>query len=88
MLYTDRKLAGTLAFIAAVQCLVGIGVAEELYPGYSVSANYISDLGATCRATCVIQEPASLVFNFTVILLGVLGLQHLISSTSQSIGDS
>lgn len=74
MLYSDRKLAGTCAFIGAVQGIVGIGVAEELYPGYSVSANYISDLGATCRTTCTIQEPASLVFNSTVIVLGILGI--------------
>jgi hypothetical membrane protein len=74
MLYSDRKLAGTFAFIAGVQCMVGISVAEELYPGYSVSANYISDLGATCRVTCIIQEPASLVFNSTVIVLGALGI--------------
>ncbi len=74
MFYSDRKLAGTLAFIGAVQCIIGINVAEELYPGYSVSANPISDLGATCRTTCMIQEPASLVFNSAVIVLGALGI--------------
>jgi hypothetical membrane protein len=71
MLYTDRRLAGVFGFIGGVQCLIGIVVAEDLYPGYSVSMNYISDLGATCRATCVIEQPAAAVFDSTVILLGL-----------------
>jgi hypothetical membrane protein len=71
MLYTDRRLAGVFAFIGGVQCLIGIVVAEALYPGYSVSMNYISDLGATCRTACVIEQPASAVFDSTVILLGL-----------------
>jgi hypothetical membrane protein len=71
MLYTDRRLAGVFAFTGGVQCLIGIVVAEDLYPGYSVSMNYISDLGATCRTTCVIEQPASAVFDSTVILLGL-----------------
>jgi hypothetical membrane protein len=71
MLYTDRRLAGVFGFIGGVQCLIGIAVAEALYPGYSVSMNYISDLGATCRTTCIIEQPASAVFDSTVILLGL-----------------
>ncbi|HZY47926.1 MAG TPA: DUF998 domain-containing protein [Candidatus Bathyarchaeia archaeon] len=72
MQLSDRMLAGTLAFIGGVECLVGISVAEELYPGYSVSANYISDLGATCRASCTVMQPASVVFNSSVAILGGL----------------
>jgi hypothetical membrane protein len=72
MLLSDRKLAGLLAFIGGVECLLGISIAEELYPNYSVSANYISDLGATCRSgTCNIVEPSSIFFNASVALLGV-----------------
>ena len=70
MLFSDRRLAGALAFIGAVQCVVGISLAEELYPGYSVSTNPISDLGATCAGTCTVVEPASIVFTASVILLG------------------
>jgi hypothetical membrane protein len=47
-------------------------MAETLYPGYSVSSNYISDLGATCLATCTIVQPSSLVFESSVFLLGAL----------------
>jgi len=71
MLHTDRRLAGILAFIGGVQCLIGIIIAEDLYPGYSVSMNYLSDLGATCRITCIVEQPASIVFNSTLVLLGV-----------------
>ena len=44
------KIGGVLYVIAAFQFLVFELVAETLYPGYSVSNNYISDLGATCIA--------------------------------------
>jgi len=42
---------------------LGIIIAEALYPGYSTSENYISDLGV---------GPSSLIFNSSVFLLGVL----------------
>lgn len=75
MLLSDRKLAGLLAFIAGVECIVGINIAEDLYPNYSVSANAISDLGATCRTgTCTILQPSSIIFNTSVAVLGALGI--------------
>ncbi len=57
------RLAGVLIFIGAAQFLIFLRVAESIYPGYSVSGNYISDLGV---------GPAALVFNTSIILLGVL----------------
>jgi hypothetical membrane protein len=51
--------------------------AEALYPGYSISGNYISDLRAYCNGvfpnagTCVIYQPTSDIFNGSVFLLGV-----------------
>jgi hypothetical membrane protein len=42
-------------------------VAEQLYPGYSPLRNYISDLGA-------LKAPTSLLFNFSVVLLGLLDM--------------
>ena len=42
---------------------MGIIIAEALYPGYSTSENYISDLGV---------GPSALIFNSSVFLLGVL----------------
>jgi hypothetical membrane protein len=67
-----RRVAGALLFIGAVQFLIGMHLAEFLYPGYSVSGNYISDLGATCRTTCVIYQPTAIIFNTSVILFGIL----------------
>lgn len=59
----DTKVAGTLLFLGAVQFLIVLVVAEALYPNYSVSLNYISDLGVGSTA---------LVFNSSVFLLGLL----------------
>lgn len=67
-----RRTAGALIFIGAVQFVIGMHLAEFLYPGYSVSENYISDLGATCRDTCIIQQPSAYIFNASVSLLGLL----------------
>jgi hypothetical membrane protein len=63
MSYPRNKVAGTLFFIADTQFVLCLIIAEALYPGYSVSANYISDLGV---------GPSALVFNATVFLLGLL----------------
>jgi len=52
---------------------MGLIMAEALYPGYSVSTNTISDLGATCNPTCVIHEPSAIIFNVSVFILGILG---------------
>ena len=62
MPFDDRKLAGALLFICSVQCVLGMIIAETLYPGYSTSENYISDLGL---------GPSAFIFNSTVFLLGV-----------------
>ena len=56
-------VAGALFLIAAAQFVLCLIIAEALYPGYSVSANYISDLGV---------GPSAIVFNSSVILLGLL----------------
>ena len=42
---------------------MGLIVAEALHPGYSVSGNYISDLGV---------GPSSAIFNSSIFLLGLL----------------
>lgn len=56
-------MAGALFLVAASQLVLGLVVAEALYPGYSVSTNYISDLGV---------GPSSAVFNTSVFLLGAM----------------
>jgi hypothetical membrane protein len=52
--------SGALFFIAATQFVLCLIIAEALYPGYSVSNNYISDLGV---------GPSAIVFNASVFLL-------------------
>src|SRR2546425_12928662 len=59
----DRKWAGLFLFVGIAQfATIGLTVAESVYPGYSVSINYISALGV---------GPAALVFDPSIILVGV-----------------
>jgi len=74
MKYAHGKLAGALILVASAQFIVALTVAEAFYSGYSVSQNYISDLGATCRETCLVLEPTATIFNSSVFLLGLLGI--------------
>jgi hypothetical membrane protein len=63
MAYPREKVAGMLFFIAATEVVLGLTIAEALYPSYSVSDNYLSDLGI---------GPSAIVFNSSVFLLGLL----------------
>jgi hypothetical membrane protein len=63
MTYSSGKVAGALIFIAVTQFAIGMIVSEALYPNYSVSDNYISDLGV---------GPSSMIFNSSVFLMGLL----------------
>src|SRR4030043_1766877 len=63
MSYSRGKVAGVLFFIAVTQFILGLTIAEALYPGYSLADNYISDLGI---------GPSAVVFNSSVFLLGLL----------------
>ena len=63
MSYPRGKLAGVLFFLAVTQFVLCLIIAEALYPGYSVSDNYISDLGV---------GPSAVVFNSSAFLLGLL----------------
>lgn len=63
MLFSKEKIPGTLLFIAATQFVICLEIAESLYPRFSLSENWISDLGV---------GPSALIFNGSVILLGVL----------------
>jgi hypothetical membrane protein len=63
MAYSKKNEAGVLFFFAVTQFVLGLTVAEALYPGYNISGQYISDLGI---------GPSSAVFNSSVFLLGAL----------------
>ena len=56
-------ISGTIFFIAATQFVLCLLIAEATYSGYSVSANYISDLGV---------GPSAIIFNASVFTLGLL----------------
>lgn len=59
---SDGKVAGALIFVGTTQFLLLMMIAECLYSGYSVSGNYISDLGVGATA---------IIFNSSVFVLGV-----------------
>jgi hypothetical membrane protein len=64
------NVAGALFFIAGTLILLGIVTAEATYPGYSVSQNYISDLGGVRNGTIV--QPAAAVLDTTLVVGGLL----------------
>jgi len=57
------KIAGFLIFIASAQFILALKISEAFYPNYSISLNYISDLGV---------GPSAFIFNSSVFLLGLL----------------
>jgi len=77
LVYSELRKAGAFIFVGVAQFAVLLIVAEALFPNYSVSNNYISDLGAICHRPpaplngCVFVQPTSSVFNGSIIFLGV-----------------
>lgn len=73
----DGKTAGALIFVGAAQFILCMIVAECLYPDYSVSGNYISDLGVGVAAP---------IFNASVFVLGatVTASVYFLRQTVQS----
>ena len=63
MANSRERLAGILFFVAVTQFILCLTMAEALYRGYSVSNNYVSDLGV---------GPSAVVFNSSVFILGLL----------------
>lgn len=59
----DVKIAGIIIFIAVSEFFLSMLVAESTYKGYSVSNNYISDLGVGSTAN---------LFNVSIIVMGLL----------------
>lgn len=73
------RLAGLLLFISSAILILGFVAAEAVYPGYSLSSNKLSDLGAMAPVSLlpvpasdvVVHQPSSLIFNVVVFLAGV-----------------
>ncbi|HKT21585.1 MAG TPA: DUF998 domain-containing protein, partial [Nitrososphaerales archaeon] len=76
MALSNASKAGVAIFVGGVQFSVALILAEIYYPGYDVSTNYVSDLGATCPAPsgtgCLINQPTSMIFNSSIVVLGLL----------------
>jgi len=67
MPFDDSKIAGTLLFVGGMQFIVVLIIAEAVYPGYSVSSNYISDLGVWGKASAIIFNPSTMIFGLAVL---------------------
>jgi hypothetical membrane protein len=67
------KRAGAILLVGVGQFLFFFALAEIYYPGYDVSTQTISDLGATCNGgVCVFVQPSSDIFNASVFLMGIM----------------
>jgi hypothetical membrane protein len=67
------SLSGTLLFLSGSIILMGIITAEAFYPsGYTTANSEISDLGATIRPNSVTYQPSANIFNYTMMLAGLL----------------
>lgn len=70
------RLAGLLLIIGVLQLIVGINIAEALFPNYSVSSLTISELGAPTFLVSqpgvdVIMQPSSIIFVLSFFLFGL-----------------
>jgi len=61
------RSGGILIAIASAQFVVVMALVEQKYPGYSLTRNYISDLGG-------VHSPWALLFDASVIALGVIAI--------------
>jgi hypothetical membrane protein len=67
------KKAGLLLFLAGAIIFMGIITAEAFYPsGYTTANSEISDLGATVRPNSVSYQPSAAIFNYTMMLAGLM----------------
>jgi hypothetical membrane protein len=67
-----RRIAGILLVLVGIVSFMGIITAEATYPGYSTADNMISDLGGTVPPNSIVLEPASTIFNATMIVCGLM----------------
>lgn len=67
------KTVGVLLFLAGAIILMGIITAEAFYPlGYTTANSEISDLGATVRPNSVSYQPSASIFNYIMLLAGLM----------------
>jgi hypothetical membrane protein len=69
----NTTYAGLLLFVSGSIILMGIITAEAFYPsGYTTANSEISDLGATVRPNSVSYQPSATIFNYTMMLAGLM----------------
>lgn len=68
---SKRSTAGFGLTLSGFIGLMGIITAEVLYPNYSTRQD-ISDLGSSRPPNPVIHEPSATIFNYTMLLTGVI----------------
>jgi hypothetical membrane protein len=67
LVHREAALGGALLVLGSFQFIVSMIVVQLEYPGYSLAANYISDLGNPQLS------PWALLYNISVRVLGVMG---------------
>ena len=88
MAISNATKAGAAIFAGSIQFGIAIIVSEAVYSGYgplgvpgsgnvtgyaySVSANTLSDLGATCRGSVCTAVPSAYIINASAVVLGLL----------------
>jgi hypothetical membrane protein len=66
---TDREKLGTVLLAGCLLQFFGMQIAEYVYPGYSVSQNYISDLGVDVLASALLFNVTLFIFGACVVLV-------------------
>ena len=80
------KISGALFFLAGFVLVMGIITAEIFYPGYSISKNFISNLGSTRPPVIIIHQPSAIIFDTIMIATGLLLLAGgLLFSTKDKV---
>ncbi|HXW66845.1 MAG TPA: DUF998 domain-containing protein [Thermoplasmata archaeon] len=63
-----QRIGAILIAVAAIQFVGAMAWVQTGYPGYSLTQNYISDLGNTS------SSPLHVIFNVSIVLLGLLAI--------------
>lgn len=67
MYFANSKISGTLLLVGGAQFVIFLTIAEAVYPGYSVSHNYISDLGVWGKPSAPFFDVSSMIFGLAVL---------------------
>lgn len=65
---SSKKVAGTVVLAACLVQFFCMQIAEYIYPGYSVSQNYISDLGGNYLAPAILFNVSLFIFGAAVVV--------------------